>query len=512
MSASPQLGQRQHHLLYLHGRLLPAEHLGRPRGHLDLPHRILQALPAERCLPGQHHPFFPRPPARLLARQPLLRRADRVRRLWRRWRGRQAAMRRQRGRGLWSPEDGGGELFGRVLRFRLHWPGVPALRCGESLPCRRRRVQRVRSARRGGGNHRWHCLRPLRRVRPRGLGLQQDGMAEEALHRPPAPLCRSDRLHLRRDRPHGQDQGALWLLPDQHRLVLHLLGAAAGQVHGLDGQLGQRDLRRLVWLFPAGAVPRLRSAAPRHRPLPRRPHRLAHDRGDKSAALPLARRPGAAREAVVRGGGPRPPRFLAGSAHSHLLLRPFRQRLHLPCVVVPGLHHLSAERPPGAGLLHAAGRECQVQHRGARLHHRPRHRLHRPLARRLAGPLHVAPRRLLQASEEEDADCSDARHSLPASRVRADLLLVGGARAGAQARSDGRGAADPGGARLPPPRGGDAHLLMLRRRARRRAAVQAGRGQRASRRHKPRAPPPLPRHQLDHHLPRHRGAHQRRRC
>jgi len=41
-------------------------------------------------------------------------------------------------------------------------------------------------------------------------------------------------------------------------------------------------------------------------------------------------------DTLVCGGGPRPPRFHAGSAHSHLLLRHFRQRLHLPCVVVPG--------------------------------------------------------------------------------------------------------------------------------------------------------------------------------
>ena len=210
---------------------------------------------------------------------------------------------------------------------------MPALRRGESPPRRRRRVQRVHSARRGGGTHRRHRLRPLRRLRPRGVGLQH-AVAEGAVHRPDPPLRRPLRQVLRRGRNDGQGQDPVWLLPDQHRLVVHLLGAAAGQVHGLDRQAGQRGLHRLVGLLLAGAVPRLWYAARRQRSLPRRPHRPAHGNGNRAAAPPLACRVTAPK--AVGGGGPRPPRPHARRLGAHFLLRALHQRLHLPLVVVSG--------------------------------------------------------------------------------------------------------------------------------------------------------------------------------
>ena len=131
-------------------------------------------------------------------------------------------------------------------------------------------------------------------------------------------------------------------------------------------------------------------------------------------------------------------------------------------VLLIGLHHLSARRGAQRGRVHAAGRARRVRLRRSRAHQGPRHRLYRPLARRLAGPLHVAPRRLLQAAAGQDAECSDAGHRLPPPGVREDLVLVGGGRAGAQARADGLRAADPGEERIPSPRGGDPSLLVLR--------------------------------------------------
>ena len=73
-----------------------------------------------------------------------------------------------------------------------------------------------------------------------------------------------------------------------------------------------------------------------HRPLARRPHSAANDRGSKSAASLLAHHPSSAREALDRRGGPRPSRPHAGGPGARLLLRALHQRLHLPRVELPG--------------------------------------------------------------------------------------------------------------------------------------------------------------------------------
>mmetsp|Transcript_26576 Transcript_26576/g.77295 ORF Transcript_26576/g.77295 Transcript_26576/m.77295 type:complete len:229 (+) Transcript_26576:350-1036(+) len=212
-------------------------------------------------------------------------------------------------------------------------------------------------------------------------------------------------------------------------------------------------------------------------------------------------------------GGARPPRPHAGGSRAHLSLRAVCERHDLARVVVPGLHHLCAGRDARSGRVHAAGRERRVRHRRARLHHETRHRLRRHLAGRLASPLLGPSSRMLQAAAGQVAERADEGHRLPSPGVQKELVLVGGGRSGPQALSDGlRAAGCRGGGLLCSSRRGGARVFVLRRRDRPGPALQAVRGQHPRRGHQPRPPPPLPRCQLDHHLPQHRVAIPRRRA
>mmetsp|Transcript_30792 Transcript_30792/g.96393 ORF Transcript_30792/g.96393 Transcript_30792/m.96393 type:complete len:211 (+) Transcript_30792:403-1035(+) len=187
----------------------------------------------------------------------------------------------------------------------------------------------------------------LRRIRPRGLPLQEAELARAALRWPPAPPRRPPGRLALAARHASKVQASSQLLPGRRCHTDHLRSHAPRGIH----KVARRDHRRdLALKLAAHALRDLHATASALRLHATWTRRCAPARGRRNGLQNVVC-PSSTSSQALSGRCVRSARSLAGLPDTRLLLCPAHQCVHLPLLAVQALHRLAASRTARTGRI-----------------------------------------------------------------------------------------------------------------------------------------------------------------